>query len=211
MLQGVVKMEININLERTKSQLEWLKTKLYLDAISSNAQRRVIRRGQVYLCNLGVGVGSEMQKNRPCVVIQNDAANRTSPNTIVVPITHDDATLPCMVPITNVINGAGETILDGSANTACITNVSKARLGDCICVLSSADMRKIDESVAKSISLMHYYADIKGKLASRDAYIETIKSSRNSAEDKLKEIESLIESDNSESLIEKIKKVLETT
>lgn len=204
-------MEININLETTKNQLEWLKTKLYLDAISPNAQRRVVKRGQVYLCNLGVGVGSEMQKNRPCVVIQNDAANRTSPNTIVVPITHDDATLPCMVPITNVVNGDGETILDGSANTACITNVSKARLGNFICVLSSADMKKIDESVAKSINLMHYYADVKGKIASRDAYIERVKSSRNSAEDKLKEIKSMVESGAFDDLIEKIKKILETT
>ena len=204
-------MEININLEKIKNQLEWLKTKLYLDAISPNAQRRVVKRGQVYLCNLGVGVGSEMQKNRPCVVIQNDAANRTSPNTIVVPITHDNATLPCMVSITNVVNDDGKIILDGSANTACVTNVSKARLGDFICVLSSSDMRKIDESVAKSVNLMHYYADVKGKIASRDAYIERVKNSRNIAEDKLKAIQTLIESGVSDDLIEKIKKVLETT
>ena len=204
-------MEININLEKTRHQLEWLKTKLYLDAISPNAQRRVVKRGQVYLCNLGVGVGSEMQKNRPCVVIQNDAANRTSPNTIVVPITHDDAILPCMIPITDVVNSNGETVLDGSANTACITNVSKARLGDFVCALLPADMKKIDESIAKSINLMHYYADMKAKISSRDAYIERVKSARNTAEDKLKEIRIIVESEASEGLIEKIKKILETT
>ena len=205
-------MEININLEKTKNQLEWLKTKLYLDAISSNAKRRVIKRGQVYLCNLGVGIGSEMQKNRPCIVVQNDVANKTSPNTIVVPITHDTSVLPSMVPITTITNSNGETILDGSANTSCIINVSKARLGDLVCEVSSADMKKIDEAIAKSVNLMHYYADLKTKISSRDAYIERIKSSRNIAEDKLKEIKSIVESSElSNDLIEKIKKVLETT
>lgn len=201
--------EMNINLEKTKNQLEWLKTKLYLDAVAPNAQSRSVKRGQVYLCNLGVGVGSEMQKNRPCVIIQNDPANRTSPNTIIVPITHDDATLPCMVPI-NTITIDGKIVLDGSANTACIMNISKARLGNFICKLSSADMKKIDESIAKSVNLMHYYAEMKEKILSRDKYIEKVKNSRNNAEDKLKEIKNIIESNTSDDLIMKIKKVIET-
>ena len=39
--------------------LEWLKTKLFLDLISSKAAKRIVKRGEVYKCNLGMGIGSE--------------------------------------------------------------------------------------------------------------------------------------------------------
>ena len=75
---------MNIDLNKVQIMLEWLKTKLYLDTIAAKAQKRVVKRGQVYKCNFGYGVGSEMQKERPCVVIQNDIGNIKSSNTIAL-------------------------------------------------------------------------------------------------------------------------------
>jgi len=43
-----------------------------------------ISRGDVVLVDLGTTVGAETCKIRPCIVIQNDIANATSPVTIVV-------------------------------------------------------------------------------------------------------------------------------
>lgn len=63
---------MNIDSIQIDKMLEWLKTKLKLDALSANAKRRTVKRGQVYRCNFGCGVGSEMNKDRPAVVIQND-------------------------------------------------------------------------------------------------------------------------------------------
>ncbi len=54
-----------------------------------------IKRGQVYRCNFGCGIGSEMQKERPALIIQNNVANSRLGNTIVIPINHDNSTLPC--------------------------------------------------------------------------------------------------------------------
>ena len=85
---------MKIELGQVQKMLEWLKTKLYLDSIAQNARSRAIKRGQVYRCNFGCGIGSEMQKERPAVIIQNDVANSRSGNTIVIPITHDTSTLP---------------------------------------------------------------------------------------------------------------------
>lgn len=60
---------MNIDLTKTQQYLEWLKNKLYLNAIATSAKNRIVYRGQVYRCNLGVGIGSEECKERPCVVL----------------------------------------------------------------------------------------------------------------------------------------------
>ena len=90
--------------------LNLLKTKLYLDSIVQNARTRTIKRGQVYRCNFGCGIGSEMQKERPALIIQNNIANSRSGNTIVISITHDNSTLPCVASITPQIDSMGTTI-----------------------------------------------------------------------------------------------------
>jgi mRNA interferase MazF len=45
-----------------------------------------MNRGEVYVFHLDPVVGSEQGKRRPCVVVQRDAANRSSPTTIVCPV-----------------------------------------------------------------------------------------------------------------------------
>ena len=45
-----------------------------------------MRRGEVWLVCLDPISGSEQGKTRPCVVVQRDAANRSSPTSIVVPV-----------------------------------------------------------------------------------------------------------------------------
>lgn len=101
-----------------------------------------------------------MQKERPAVVIQNDVGNNRSGNTIVIPITHDTSTLPCVANITPLTDTTGNVILDGQANASNMMCVSKARLGDLVGSLSKADMKKIDEAIAKTVDLMGYYSDL---------------------------------------------------
>lgn len=169
--------------------LDWVKDALRLDANVGNARNRQIRRGEVYRCNFGVGVGSEMQKDRPAVIVQIDSANRTSGNTIVVPITHDTSTLPCMVPIRPVYESDGVTLkLDGQANTSNVACISKARLGNHIATLSNAEMKQIDKALAMSTGLLVYYNTLESKLNDKMNYIAKVKAERNTAQDNLKEI-----------------------
>lgn len=180
-------MSINIDLTLIQKSLDWLKTKLYLDTQASKAKIRAIKRGQVYRCNFGIGVGSEMQKERPAVIVQNDIGNLRSGNTIVIPITHDVSTLPCVAPITPQYEADGVTLLlDGQANASNIMCVSKARLGNYIATLSNSDMKAIDEAIAKTVGLMGYYSSLEAQLNDKLAYIERIKTDRNSAQDALK-------------------------
>lgn len=203
-------MGTNIDLSETQSQLEWLKQKLYLNTLAASASQRFVKRGQVYRCNLGMGVGSEMQKDRPCVIVQNNIANHNSSNTIVVPITHGTASLPTIVPITPKYDSAGIMLLDGSANASNVSCVSKARLGNYVCDLTNSEMKSIDEAIAISFGIIHYYADVLNKYNRNVAYANTVKESRNNAEDKLLSVQDILDSDDTPELIlEKLKKFFE--
>ena len=194
---------MKIELGQVQKMLEWLKTKLYLDSIAQNARSRAIKRGQVYRCNFGCGIGSEMQKERPAVIIQNDVANSRSGNTIVIPITHDTSTLPCVANITPQTDAAGNMILDGQANTSNMMCVSKARLGNLVGSLPKTDMKKIDEAIAKTVGLMGYYSALNDKLQ----YISKIKEERNKAQDELAELRKILELSDDISLTEHITKI----
>lgn len=169
---------MNIDLTKTQQYLEWLKNKLYLNAIASSAKNRIIYRGQVYRCNLGVGVGSEECKERPCVILQYNSANKTSPNTLVAPITHTSSTLPIVVPITAKTDVSGNLILDGNVLLGNITCVSKARLGDYITDLTSDEMRLVDRALSLSLNVNHYYQTLQNMYDDKLQYIEKLKENR---------------------------------
>ena len=200
---------MDIKLLKVQGMLEWVKTKLHLDVIAPNASNRVIKRGQVYKCNFGLGVGSEMQKERPCVILQNNIGNLKSSNTIVAPITHNKSKIPCMAAITTINDENGNVVLDGQVNTSNLICVSKARLGDYICDISTSDMKKVDEALAKTTGLMSYYSAVEKKLQNKLTYIEKIKQDRNSAQDFIKDIQHQLGVDNQEEIREKLKKILE--
>ncbi len=55
-----------------------------------NTQKIIPKRGEVFLMDFDPTVGSEIQKIRPALVIQNDIDNKYSPVTIVAAITSYD-------------------------------------------------------------------------------------------------------------------------
>lgn len=198
---------MKVELRQVQKMLEWLKTKLYLDSIAKKAHSRTVKRGQVYHCDFGCGIGSEMQKNRPAVIVQNNIANSHSGNTIVIPITHDTSTLPCVTNITPLTDAAGNVVLDGQANSSNIMCVSKARLGNLIGSLPSHDMKEIDKSIARTVDLMGYYSDLSKRLDDKLQFIEKIKEERNHAQDELLELRKMLNLSNDASIKESISKI----
>ncbi len=185
---------MNIPIGKVQQFLDWMKVKLYLDSNAASASKRLVKRGQVYRCNFGVGIGSEMQKDRPAIIMQNDIGNLKSGNTVVVPVTHDASPLPCMAQITPHYEADGVTLLlDGQANTSNIMCVSKARIGNYICTLSDADMKRVDEALAKTVGLIGHYSDLSKKLNDKLNYIAKLKQERNAAQDELIAVRSLFQ------------------
>lgn len=169
-------IEKNIELSKVQSMLEWLKTKLYLTTLADKAKNRTVYRGEVYMCNFGIGIGSEMQKLRPCVIIQGNVGNINSSNVIVAPITHTEKSIPSMAKIeTQISLKDGTTILNGFSNLSNIQTVSKARLGDFITKLSENDMKNIDSSILVSLGLMKQFKKLNDKIIKQEKYIEKLK------------------------------------
>lgn len=195
---------MKIELEQVQKMLNWLKTKLFLDSVASSSSSRIIRHGQVYRCNFGCGIGSEMQKDRPAVIIQNDIGNNHSGNTIVIPITHDTSTLPCVSTITPQTDSSGNIILDGQANASNIMCVSKARLGSLICSLPKSDMKRIDETIAKTVNIMHYYSTLTQQLNDKLIYISKLKLERNKAQDEIAELRNILDLSEKDSIVDYI-------
>lgn len=176
---------MNIELSKTQQYLEWLKEKIYLNAIANSAKKRIIYRGEVYRCKFGIGIGSEENKERPCVILQSNQFNKTSPNTIVAPITHTNSNLPIVVPISAKTDSTGNTILDGNVLVGNITCISKARLGDYITNLTSEEMKQVDKAISLSLDVNHYYQTLKNEYNDKMQYIAKLKAIRDSLQKEL--------------------------
>lgn len=164
-----------IDLEKAQHMIDWVKTQLYLDLRAEKAKNRIVRRGEVYLCNFGVGIGSEMQKERPCLIIQGNVGNINSSNVIVAPITHADKPIPSMAHISTQSDENGNIILDGQVNLSNIQTVSKARLGNFITKLSKEDMNNVDNSLYVSLGLMKNIKKYEEKIENLNNYITKLK------------------------------------
>ena len=57
------------------------------NAIISEKEREILRRGDIYYADLRPVVGSEQGGVRPVLIIQNDVGNRHSPTVICAAIT----------------------------------------------------------------------------------------------------------------------------
>ncbi len=58
------------------------------------------KRGEIWWVNLQPTVGSETDKKRPCLILQNDVGNRSSSTTIIAPLLRGEKTYPFVVNVT---------------------------------------------------------------------------------------------------------------
>lgn len=179
---------MQIELNKVQELLDWMKIKLYLNTNVERANKRYVKRGQVYNCYFGIGVGNEIQKLRPCIILQNNIGNAKSGNVVVAPITHTFKDIPSIKQIDTRYKEDGTILLDGYANISNILCVSKGRLEDYITTLSVKEMKEIDISIAVSLNIMHYYAKLKNNLEDKLKYLERVKSERNIAQDQIEEL-----------------------
>ena len=110
-----------------------------------------MRRGDVFWVRFDPAEGSEQRGTRPAVVVQNDAGNRYSPNTIVGSVTTKFASKP--YPF---IVELPEGVLPRRSALDCaqIRTVGKGRLqGGPIAHLDAATMRAVDDAIRASLGL----------------------------------------------------------
>lgn len=65
---------------------QWVPS-FYFIIIGENTHMKEIKRGDIYLADLGDNIGSVQRGERPVIVVQNNKGNRYSPTITVIPIT----------------------------------------------------------------------------------------------------------------------------
>lgn len=111
-----------------------------------------VKRGEIYYVDLGEGVGSEVKKIRPCIIIQNDIGNRFSSTTIICPISHrtKNAKQPTQVILNrSLVNGE----VDGVILAEQLRIIDKERIKDPIGFLTSKGMSQLEHAMKISIGV----------------------------------------------------------
>ena len=111
-------------------------------------QRTFPRRGEVWLVNFDPTVGSEIQKTRPALIIQNDIGNLASSITIVAAITSTQkGPYPFQVhrPI-----GEGGLEQESIVTLNHLRSIDRQRLIRRFGAVSQGVMRKVDQAILVS-------------------------------------------------------------
>lgn len=110
----------------------------------------MVKRGDVYYCNLSPVVGSEQGGIRPVVVVQNDKGNKYSNTVIIAPISKKMSKPPIPTHVifsSDYLNYVSMILLEQ------IRTVDKSRLEQWICMLDDKTMKEIDHALKVSLDL----------------------------------------------------------
>ena len=114
---------------------------------------KYVQRGEIYLADLGEGVGSEQKGVRPVLIVQNNRGNKYSPTVTVLPITtkiHKSSGLPTHV----IIDGKGGLKEKSATIAEQIITIDKTRLIEYMGTLDDKFMRdNIDDSILVQLSI----------------------------------------------------------
>ncbi len=132
----------------------------------------VVQRGDIYLAELGEGVGSEQKGERPVLIVQNNLGNIFSPTVTVLPITtkvHKSEGMPTHVIIDDV-----NILPEKSAIMAeQITTIDKSKLKEKIGSLDKRFMNKVVNP--KLLIQLGFYVEDNGEWRMKKHYIRSKK------------------------------------
>ena len=110
-----------------------------------------IKRGQVYIADLGDGVGSEQMGVRPVLIIQNDVGNHFSNTVLIVPIT--SAAKNGIPTHMGLKKGTAGLSKDSTLMVEQMRTVDKKRLRNCIGSFDDNLMNVVNQKVMIQVGI----------------------------------------------------------
>ena len=110
-----------------------------------------IKKGEIYIIDLGKKVGSEQSGLRPALIIQNDVGNRYSPTTIVATITSKEKNnLPTHYQLNKDECGIQK---DSTVLFEQIFTIDKTRLVKKVGEVTKQTLKKLDDAAKVSLGI----------------------------------------------------------
>jgi mRNA interferase MazF len=107
------------------------------------------KRGQIWWINLDPTVGSEISKQRPCVVVSHDTVNKLRRTPVVVPLSNSPKAFPPVIVTTPSAGTNSVAVVDQ------IRAVDKRRFVSAKGFLSTADLETLEEAIGRVLDLPH--------------------------------------------------------
>lgn len=142
---------------RFKSIVSWCGSMMELSIKEKMVRSQTIpKRAEIWTADFGENIGSETNKIRPCLVVQDNLANEKAPTVIVIPFTSHSPRFysHLLIDKEDIINT--ENSDDPPSGTLMVEQVrviSKARMGRKIGTFSEQAMYKVEKVMKTALGI----------------------------------------------------------
>ena len=153
----VNKLILNRDKQKISKLTTWVNEIFKLSVLEKEKRYIFPKRGEIWAVDLGENIGSEVNKVRPCLIVQNNKGNKNGNTIIVVPISSRPVTQPSQLKIGSADLLDEDNITTGTLLGEQVRVVSKARLLAKFTKIKPEKMVEVDKMLSVALGMKSHY------------------------------------------------------